>query len=434
MIIDFEKNPRQFDFFSEVLKGITGQSEKRHFFYGGAIRGGKSFVCAASLLTFCKMYPNSRWHIFRSDFPALNSTIIPTFEKIVKDSNNYGWNRDKSNYFIYNKKTDAKIFFRGENISHDPTLDSLLGLETNGIFYEQIEELSEALWNVGNSRNGSWYIDNMPTPITLATFNPTQKWIKKAVHEPFLKDELKPSFHYQLAYPTDNAFVTEEQKKNWENLDERYKRQFILGDWSNFDNLGARWAYAYEEQKHLGKVDILPNLEIILSFDFNKNPISCSVVQVPNYDTIRVIETIKLANSDIFELCQVIKTKYGNALFLVTGDASGSSTSAMVQDNMNYYKIIKSQLNLSNNQLVVPVVNPRLADNRVLVNSLLSRGNVLLDKENTKSLQFDFENVTVLPDGSIKKADRSDPAQQADALDTFRYACNSFCLKFLNRN
>ena len=106
----------------------------------------------------------------------------------------------------------------------------------------------------------------------------------------------------------------------------------------------------------------------------------------------------------------------------------------MVQDNMNYYKIIKSQLNLSNNQLVVPVVNPRLADNRVLVNSLLSRGNVLLDRDNTKSLQFDFENVTVLPDGSIKKADRSDPAQQADALDTFRYACNSFCLKFLNRN
>jgi hypothetical protein len=119
---------------------------------------------------------------------------------------------------------------------------------------------------------------------------------------------------------------------------------------------------------------------------------------------------------------------------LVTGDASGSSTSAMVQDNMNYYKIIKAKLNLSNNQMMVPVVNPRLADNRVLVNSLLSRGNVLLDKDNTKPLQFDFENVTVLPDGSIKKADRNDPAQQSDALDTFRYACNTFCSKFLVRD
>jgi hypothetical protein len=194
------------------------------------------------------------------------------------------------------------------------------------------------------------------------------------------------------------------------------------------------WAYAFEPNKHLQKVDILKNLEIILSFDFNKNPISCSVLQIPSFDTIRVIETIKLANSDIYELCDVIKTKYGNTLYLVTGDASGSSTSAMVQDNMNYYKIIRAKLNLSNNQMMVPVVNPRLADNRVLVNSLLSRGNVLLDKDNTKPLQFDFENVTVLPDGSIKKADRNDPAQQSDALDTFRYACNTFCSKFLIRD
>ena len=122
------------------------------------------------------------------------------------------------------------------------------------------------------------------------------------------------------------------------------------------------WAYAFEPNKHLGKVEILKNLEIILSFDFNKNPISCSVLQIPSFDTIRVIETIKLANSDIYELCDVIKTKYGNTLYLITGDASGSSTSAMVQDNMNYYKIIRAKLNLSNNQMMVPVVNPRLAD------------------------------------------------------------------------
>jgi len=434
MIVDLQSNPKQYEFYIQAMASAQGASEKTNLMYGGAIRGGKSFVCATIFLRLASMYPNSRWHVIRSDFPKLVKTIIPTFEKIIDGSTNYKWSRDKSNYFLENKNTKAKIFFMAENISHDPELNAFLGLETNGIYYEQIEELSKRIWNVGNSRVGSWYIDKMPKPIILATFNPSQSWIKEEIHLPFLKGELGKEFYYQLALPSDNAFVTKEQKEVWERMDERYKRQFIQGDWTNFDNEGARWAYAYSPSKHLNKVEILKNLEIILSFDFNKNPISCSVLQIPSFDTIRVIETIKLANSDIYELCDVIKTKYGNTLYLITGDASGSSTSAMVQDNMNYYKIIRAKLNLSNNQMMVPVVNPRLADNRVLVNSLLSRGNVLLDKDNTKPLQFDFENVTVLPDGSIKKADRNDPAQQSDALDTFRYACNTFCSKFLIRD
>jgi hypothetical protein len=89
---------------------------------------------------------------------------------------------------------------------------------------------------------------------------------------------------------------------------------------------------------------------------------------------------------------------------------------------------------LSIQQFKVPTINPRIAENRVLVNSLLSRGTIIMDRNKTKSLQFDLENVSVLPDGSLKKADRNDPAQQADALDTLRYAANTFCSKFVEIN
>jgi hypothetical protein len=81
--------------------------------------------------------------------------------------------------------------------------------------------------------------------------------------------------------------------------------------------------------------------------------------------------------------------------------------------------------------MLVPSVNPSLEDNRMLVNSLLARGNVELDPQFTKGLQFDLENVAVLPDGTIKKTDRNDPTQQADALDTFRYACNTYLKNFI---
>jgi hypothetical protein len=67
----------------------------------------------------------------------------------------------------------------------------------------------------------------------------------------------------------------------------------------------------------------------------------------------------------------------------------------------------------------------------MLVNSILARGDVRLDPEGTKGLQFDLENVSVLADGTIKKVDRNDPTQQADALDTFRYACNTYLKSFI---
>jgi hypothetical protein len=193
-----------------------------------------------------------------------------------------------------------------------------------------------------------------------------------------------------------------------------------------------RWAFAYDEEKHVfDDLQINPHLPIILSFDFNRNPICCSVCQATEPGNIDVFETIKLPNSDIYELCEVIKSKYGNKLFIVTGDASGKSSSALVKDNLNYYIAIRQQLNLTNNQIMVPSVNPPLEDNRMLVNSLLSRGNVRLHRTGTKGLQFDLENVAVSEDGKIKKDNRSDITQQADALDTFRYACNVFLKNFL---
>ena len=191
------------------------------------------------------------------------------------------------------------------------------------------------------------------------------------------------------------------------------------------------WAYAYEPEKHLHYFEINDRAEVILSFDFNRNPMCCSVCQLNGMDGIDILETIKLPNSDIYQMCDYIIANYGWRLYVITGDASGNSGSAMVQDNLNYYKIISQKFNINTRHFQVPTINPKIAENRVLVNSLLSRGNVRLHKEHTKALQFDLENVSVLPDGSLKKQDRNDPAQQADALDTFRYVCNVFLSHFL---
>lgn len=427
--IDLERNPKQYEYFCKVLMACKGLLPFRKFAYGGAIRGGKTVVSFAAILTLANRYPGSKWHTFRESFTQLQQTAIPSFEKIIRGSANWKWNKERANYFAYNRK-DSKVFFIPESISSDPNLDKLLGLETNGVFLEQLEGLSKKLWEVSSSRVGSWYIDPMPPGLMLTTFNPTQLWPKEFIYKRWLDGELPDDFFFQKALPQDNAFVTDDQWSNWSQMDERYKKQFVEGDWTNFDAKDNRFAYAFDENKHVGQVTLDPRREVFLSFDFNHDPITCSVWQ--SYEnTIWGVEQIKLGNSNIYELLEYFLVNYPKVSIQVTGDATGRASSALVKDNTNYYTIIKKVLDLSPTQLKVPGVNPSLADNRVLVNAILHRYRVVLDKVKMKDLIFDLKNVRVHPDGSIIKDNRKDPTQQADCLDTFRYYLNAFFGWFL---
>jgi hypothetical protein len=431
MIIDLSQNPKQEEFYNKCIEALYGLNNYRNLSYGGAIRGGKSVACSAVFLTAATVFENSRWHIFRADMPALQATTVPTFEKIIAGSPKWGWNRDKSNFFIYNKKSDAKIFFRGENISHDPELNDLLGLETNGLWFEQIEELSKKLWEIGQSRNGSWYIPKMPKPITLSTFNPTQTWIKSEIYDKWRRNELKEPYYFQHALPSDNAYVTTEQWDAWGRMAERYQKQFIEGDWTDFSNKDNLWAFAFDRKKHLGRPELKKDQLLYLSFDFNKNPISCLVAQW--YDNKwKFIEAIKLNNSDIYALCNYILVHYKDYVYMVTGDASGQNTSALVKDNLNFYVVIKQMLGISGNQMKVPSVNPRLEENQVLFNSILANYPVEMHEEKCRHLIFDLENVRTTLDGGIDKTNRNDPTQQADILDCARYLFNIFMYNFLH--
>ena len=234
VFIKFDKNPKQQIYCDKASAALAGKNDYRHFFYGGAIRGGKSFVSLAILAYAAAEYPNSRWHVFRRDMPALLSTTIPSMEKILAGVEGWSWSRHPANYYVQCDLTGGRIYFRGEGLSHDPELTDLLGLETNGILFEQIEELSEKLWQMACSRLGSWYLSHMPRPITLATFNPTQTWIKERVYEPYRAGTLHAPYFYMSALPSDNAYVTNEQWDAWSRLDERYRQQYIEGRLDGF--------------------------------------------------------------------------------------------------------------------------------------------------------------------------------------------------------
>jgi hypothetical protein len=200
----------------------------------------------------------------------------------------------------------------------------------------------------------------------------------------------------------------------------------------DIDLVNSPFVFAFSREKHLSQQTIEPTKahELYLSFDFNRNPITCTVIQ--HYDgCIRVIECIKLRNSNIYELCVYILSKYPNFLYIITGDATGKGSTALVQDNLNYYRVIAQKLNLTDGQIKVPSVNPRIEDNQVLVNSVMQHYPVQISATGCDGLIFDLENVRLNADGKIDKANRQDETQQADALDTWRYYLNTFFGWFL---
>lgn len=250
------------------------------------------------------------------------------------------------------------------------------------------------------------------------------------------KPEREVKLKYRVTHTTyhDNPYCTPQRQAIHESLkiyDPYRYNVFTLGLWGNKEIEGL-FAWAYSRKKHVGRCKWNPAQYTYLSFDFNKNPICCSVFQWQE-KTINVVECIKLPNSNIYTLCDHIKIKYKNAIFIVTGDATGQNSSALVKDDINYYIVIKNKLNLKWPQIKVPSINPSLEENQVLVNVILNDFNWIIDEENAKGVIYDMENVRMLPTGKIDKTDREDPKKQADAMDTVRYFLNMFLRWYLKQ-
>lgn len=287
------------------------------------------------------------------------------------------------------------------------------------------------------------------------SFNPeantadfTDFWIyrtffKKEGQEGAFKDELelsvpgsdeKVKLTYRSTHVTyhDNPHVSAQRIAFHESLKETnyyWYRVFTLGLWGNQEN-DSPWAPAFSRQKHVAPAELHadPAEILYLSFDFNRNPATCTVLQWPGQSAIRVIECIKLPKSGTDALCDYVLNHYPGYLYVVTGDYSGVTASSIFKEEVTNYTVIKQKLGLSDKQLQI-TPNPRLDRNRVLVNLILSSYDVKLCPVKCKALIFDFENVKLLAEGKreqLDKTSRRDPAKQADALDTFRYWCNKF--------
>lgn len=181
-----------------------------------------------------------------------------------------------------------------------------------------------------------------------------------------------------------------------------------------------RWLFAFSRERHTGHVEYDPAEPLVMSWDFNRNPMTCTLFQHINGQA-RGIDCIRLENATTRMVCEEIDRRYGQykPLYLVTGDCAGSNLTTM--SLLNNYDVIKSYFGLSKSQMQYSGSNPRLADSRYFINSLFEQYDIVFDSERCKPAIFDFENVMADDENKPVKASRDNVAQQADFLDNVRY-------------
>lgn len=166
---------------------------------------------------------------------------------------------------------------------------------------------------------------------------------------------------------------------------------------------------------------------LYISFDFNVDPMTCIIAQHA-IGYIYILDEIRLRDSNVYEVCDIINAKYGNYHKLVTGDASGMARNVVTKGNVNSYYIIVKELKLSESHIMIPKQNPPLNESRTLCNAIFHNHPDFKIHSRCKHLLEDLMFVQVNDKGEI---DKTSDKHRSHLLDGLRYYLNSFHNDFI---
>lgn len=400
--------------------------------YGGGIRGGKTWWLLATFVALASRFPRSRWLLVRQSLPTLKRTLLVSFQRFLEEglsAHVRDFNRDTLTVTFRN---GSQLIFMAESYEDDKDLNRFRGLEINGAGADEVNELQEATFRKLLERSGSWNgADGYPPPLVLATCNPSDNWVKRVVYDPYVADQLPPTWAYLPALITDNPHVPAAYLDSLRsNLLPQDFRRFVEGDWTaqRRDNL---FAEEFREASHVAPVAHDPARPLWVAVDFNLNPFGVlfgHAWQEGPQLHVRVFDEAQIPHGSLPAMVELIRQRYGPHLrgAVLTGDYNGRAGQLALSDRASHYQQLQRGLGLREAQLRV-VPNPTHQASRADVNWLLwqatlpTRRAVVHVDPRCEGLLRDLRSVQCDAHGAILKKNRKDLTQQADLLDCFRY-------------
>lgn len=425
---------------NDIFFDLWDDDSKVLLLYGG-YGSGKSVFIVDKLVDECMNAGYFRCFYGRKVLDAVRESVFRTIIDRIEE-------RKLEDNFIFSKADNSSMVIRARynnNYFHPFGADNMEKLKSvkdpSHILCEEMDQFSLDDFGILFSRLRT---EKAKTQL-IGAFNTTRvkegHWIK----ETFFSDQAsKYNTRKQFCNYTDNFFIDQKEYEQtlWvaAGFNETRFKEISDGEWGS-EEKDNTFIYAFRKKKVTDKspgyshlvTGMVPDysLSLILSFDFNVEPITCSVWQhAPDLSWISGLQEYRLMNSDIFELCERIMSDHPEAYFKITGDASGKSRTAITRGNRNYFQIIRSLLHVNPNQFVLPGRNPYHANTRVLANLLFAKHPAILLNESMNYLIADIQNVEVDPSGGIEKGKNK---HLTHLLDTMLYYFWNFHQSFLKK-
>jgi len=396
--------------------------------YGGA-SSGKSVFCAQKIIARIKSEYNHRFLILRKIDRTIRHSVYDQLRQVI-------YSEGLENEFIINKSEYDFTHLSGNQILckglDDPMkLKSITGI--SGVWMEETTEftnddIDQIILRIrGIQSNYTQY---------LYSFNPVDE--DNQIVRRFLFENRADTKVIHTTYK-DNPYLTEQDHKvieGYKFTNSLYYDVYCLGIPGVVDK-SNKFLYAFNKDLHIKPVQIKKNEPIWLSFDFNKDPITCIVAYRIDNKTVKIFNEFKLQAGSTPELCDLILASFPNSIFYITGDASGNSRSSLVRGNITHYFYIRQILKVSNMNMRVRSANISHHNSRLLCNSVLQHAQVNIDPK-CENLIRDCIYAKIKRDGDINeptdieiKKDRG--KNKNDFLDCFRYLLDAIYPTYLNK-
>jgi phage terminase large subunit len=413
--------------------------------YGGAIRGGKSYWGCLALITYCFKYPKSRWLILRENLPTIKRNLLPTLNKIIADGFQPYVKSFDQQTFTLTWTNGSQIIIMAESYDTDKELNRFRGLEINGAFLDEANELQENTFNKVIERAGSWFHSpGCPSKILMSA-NPCQNWLKENFYNKWVNDSLKDGMAYVPAKIFDNPYIPKEYFESLKMLPRYQYEVFVEGNWDVSLKTGGEFYKCFELDKHVGKTIYNPELPLHISWDDNVNPyLPCGVFQIQGKD-VRMIDEIagENPNNTIKAVCNEFKRKYlaHTAGLFVYGDATAQKEDTKLEKGYNFFRLIQDELKEYKPSMRISKSNPSVAMRGMWLNTVLEKelgGIKIIISDNCKKTINDFINTKEAADGTKNKemetnANKVRFQKVGHFTDLFDYLmCTAFANEFVN--
>lgn len=405
-----DTNKKQQQFIEAVFSGKYSV-----LIFGGAIRGGKTFVALAIACLLCKIYPKSRWTIVRKDLKRLKDNTRPSLNKFIEGSGVIV--NEQAQTFTF--PNGSMVIFKGENFDRDKTLESFKGHETNGFIFEEISEIRQVTFNKGLERAGSYIITptpkaGQPKPLIIATCNPTQGWVKETIYDKWKEGTLPPHIFYLPSYVTDNPELPQAYIDNLKNLPLYEYEVFVLGNWDiTLKTKNAFW-HAIDVKSHIKPAFYDEKTTIHISIDANVMPYCTATVWQVYPDEKKVNQIAEITARDPYNHAAGLGKMvveyldglgYSDTVF-VYGDSTTKNQNAIDEKKRSFYDIFIEEIQSKYNSVdYLASKNPQISSTAEFVNALYAgfEGWEIIIGENCKESISDYLTVKTDMDGTMQK-------------------------------